>query len=555
MLRRIQRLQEQERDVRVGKPPLAKCGWLCMHSDCSHACNDRYNDVMRRTCGGCGRLKAVAMSPPLTLSIKPREPTSRTLGPRREGGPEGRPAKKTQQPEGQNPAAGPKTSIKEMANADTQRAVARTFAHVVMPKIENTLDTVPTTTAEQRLGLTALQEVLPEKLFYQPPKALPRDGSVDDIVAKAQPLMDAEALAVKQAEVTELQNAYLCLSDSNPGKGPALEALDKGKAELHKMEKRAPGTRLMLARLKAAQQEHAAANAKWQQDADAGKVKAAARLQEFLSALDDFSAAIVARRKLVLDAHVTVSAEWSLFNLQRQQQEDKIRTQFDARIADLDKEVAADSADGAGSQPMAVDVPVPHTPPTLVADEAVLQYKKDIHEASEALAKLQRQVAQALADKQEAERKVAEVTSGRTASDTVHTFECRTADLPTLVPEPESAQWTDYYHLWAALESLEEVEEGTGMKVPVTFAHLQAGIITPRQLLGETIWTQAFPTEATPETIVSSQVIRLLHKSLRTHKDKLLHDKAQQEAAAQAVRAKIDAVVTDFRVKRLRADA
>jgi len=526
---------------------LAKHGWLCKHTDCRYACNEYYNNAMRRTCKGCERVKAVAMSPPLALSTAPKEPTVSV-----------RPARATAKggKAGQGEAAQKVKPAASAASGDAQRAVAKTFSNVVAPRPDVALEAIPTTTTEQKLGLTALQDIFPEKLFHQPPRTMPGMGSVDEIVAKAQPLADAEALAAKQAEVAEVRNSCQCLSAANPLREQQLEGLRKLEAELQKLEKRAPGSRLMSERLKLARQEHVQAGARWQQDAAAGKDKAAARLQEFLQAMDETVSAIHARRKQVIDAHTTVCAEWDLFNLKRQEQADLVLRQFDSRIADMEKE--ADKSQGSGSDgalALCANLPAPPVSPTPSAEDALVKAQRDVAHANEALAKLQQQMAVALAGKAEAERKAAATAAALPAPELRQSFDCKIEDLPTMIPEPDPMQWTDYYHLWEALESLEAQEYAAGIQVPVSFAQLQAGIQVPRQLLGETIWKLAFTAEPSPDTIISAQVRGLLHRSLRKHQSKLLSDKVKQEAAAAAIKSKIDEVVTDYRAKRLRADA
>ena len=130
------------------------------------------------------------------------------------------------------------------------------------------------------------------------------------------------------------------------------------------------------------------------------------------------------------------------------------------------------------------------------------------------------------------------------------TFECKMEDLPTTVPEPNAEQWTQYYNLWSALDALARQELVAGIQVPVNFVQLQAGTDVPRQLLGETIWRLAFPTDPGPDTVLTHQVRQLLTYALKIHQSKLLTDKSRQEEAARAVTVKIDEAVTEYRAKR-----
>jgi hypothetical protein len=193
-----------------------------------------------------------------------------------------------------------------------------------------------------------------------------------------------------------------------------------------------------------------------------------------------------------------------------------------------------------------------------------LRAQQDAAAANQLLAKLQQQVAEAMAAKEAAEKQAADQAQQQQLDLTnpvapvlpphLVTFECRFEDLPAMIPEPAPDQWPDYYNLWMALETLEQQESAAGIKVPVSFAQLQVGIQTPRQLLGETIWKLAFLVQPEPGSAVTVQIRQLLAISMRKHQSKLLADQGKQQEAMVRVGPSIDQAVTEFRAKRKRTE-
>ena len=139
-------------------------------------------------------------------------------------------------------------------------------------------------------------------------------------------------------------------------------------------------------------------------------------------------------------------------------------------------------------------------------------------------------------------------------SDHLATFTCEAADFPTTVSAPGEDQWQELHNLWAGLEAMQRQEAFQGVQAPATYGQLLSGTAVPRIILGEALWKKAYPDKQPEEsTVVTVQIRGMLWSSLQAHREKLMTDKRQQDAAKQSLDSAVEHVVTEFRHKRRRA--
>ena len=321
--------------------------------------------------------------------------------------------------------------------------------------------------------------------------------------------------------------------------------------------KRAPSAKLQVEHLRSAKQSQRATAAAQEPRAVAGQAKARERRLLQLAAIDDYVTGLTVRRKGIVDAFTHANAAWQSFHEQKKVLWNALYDQIDAKIAELEVlSVVPAALPGSDAQPM-LGSPAPAQPPTgsAVPDQglaALRQAEEDARKANDALKALQVAHQQALAAKDAAEQHVSTVLAISNVPARLETFECGGTDLPTMLPEPQPAQWLQYHMLWCMLEMLTRHETIAGVQVPVSFTQLQAGLDIPRALVGEVIWQKAFPGQQPTE---DSLVTAVCWMSLNTFSEKLIKDQAKQEASAAQTATYVEAVVTDYRAKRRKASA
>jgi len=227
-----------------------------------------------------------------------------------------------------------------------------------------------------------------------------------------------------------------------------------------------------------------------------------------------------------------------------------VLAQLDAKVANAELAAAAVQTPLVGAMVIADAARVP-VPVDAGLNEALVAAQQDATEAKRKVEELKRLCEQHLAATKAAEQAAARMAQ---ESEQATQFQCTTADLPTMIPEPEAEQWECYHVLYMALERLTTIEAINGSPVPVTFAQLKCGLDVPRVLLGSTIWNKAFPSgEVTAESVITPRVRALMAASLNKHQLKLVQDKAKHDAAIQAAIADIEGVASAWQAKKRKA--
>ena len=410
-----------------------------------------------------------------------------------------------------------------------------------------------------RIGLTPLGELDPVALYVLPPVVVPSVGTIDELIAKAPVLEATGALAQHQDEVAALRQALAWLPAGNPGRPGLEEELAKAEAKVQRLVKRAPSAKLQVEHLRSAKQAQRETAAAQEQRATAGREKALERQQLQLKAVDEYISTLTARRKGIVDAFAAADAAWKQFHDQRKLKWNALCDEIDANITELEvlnNPMAAPPSVVAQAGPGPV---APAQPLTggLMPDQGMLaikQAEEDAKKANEALKALQEAHKKALAAKEAAEKQTSAMLAISNVPAHLETFEVTAADLPTMLPEPQPDQWPQYHKLWCILEALSRQEAIAGMQVPVSFAQLQAGLEIPRALVGEVIWRKAFPgPQPTEEALVTAQLRQFCWMPLNMFSEKLVKDKARQDASAEQTAKDVEAVVTDYRAKRRKA--
>ena len=110
------------------------------------------------------------------------------------------------------------------------------------------------------------------------------------------------------------------------------------------------------------------------------------------------------------------------------------------------------------------------------------------------------------------------------------------------------------HNLWSALQLLQQHEAAVGAPIPISFQDLQGGLDVPRALLGDTIWTKAFPGDPPSlQSPVTMQLKQLLTLSLEVHRSKLVADKTRQDVAAATLKEPVAILVSAFKKRRATA--
>jgi len=295
-----------------------------------------------------------------------------------------------------------------------------------------------------------------------------------------------------------------------------------------------------VAQLGAAQQAQVALMHKFQEKVEAGQAKAAGRLAEQLEAIDALTVALHERRTACISEHGKAVSLWTTYNQRRRNQHQEVVSQFEGMILAAN---LPDSPDPmiTDSSPQVLGTAVVPTP----TEDALLLAQKNAAVAYEALAKLQKQFSEA----QQAQPQPF-------VPPELVTFHFEDNDLPENIPEPEPDQWDAFHILYAALDALGRHDLVAGAPVPVTYGQIKCGLTVPRLLLGDVLWTKAYPQgNVDDSTIVSQQVRGLMVQSIKQHLAKLLRDKAKHDANITAAKASMDVLAADHRDKKRKSVA
>jgi len=544
VMRRVQGKRFQRAEPRTTQPQTKPYvgQWFCKHNDCVYAVKGKPNWATRKDCNGCFRPKNRAVNPPLALSIPPAEPTTR-----------------------REPAA-PKamdTRAKKVMEAEAKKAMERPVA--AQPSqpaslIEETFGTFKAPakpkpvvlhgdTEADKIGVHPLQDFDVEALYYGPPDNPQPLTSADELVSKLLPIASSQALAGKEQGI-EITKAILAqCPEWHPGHNQTVELLKTQEAEYSKLKRQAPCPKVYIEQLRSAWQGQKQSMTQWQETVAKGKSKADDRLKAHLKAIDDLSRALIERRTAVITAHTNTTRAWEAFNSKRLAQWKSVLAQLDAKVSAAEASAASAQTALVGAMSIVDAARVP-VPVEASMKDALEEAKRDAVEAQRKIAEMQ-----LLCDQHQAASSAAVQVVARLANeaDNALRFTCSTEDLPTMIPEPEPAQWESYHALYAALEKLSLLEATSGEPVPVTFEQLGCGLDVPRLLLG-TVWNKAFPGAAVTESsVVTPRVRTLMGVSLKTHLVKLVQDKNKYDAAILASVASMDGVASEWQAKKRKA--
>jgi len=551
----------------IGRTQLAsvKADWCCRHTDCPYAVNEKANYGTRGTCNGCGRAKATAMSPPLALAVPPREPTvsaKAAKGASQVAARQKANDKTDKDASSTSTVAATRRGPSSPAPGDPPGPVATTFAPMIAPKPASAAPIPAGADEAVRVGLTPLQDLDPSALYPLPPVVVPGVGTLEDLMAKTTVLEATGVLTQCQEEVAALRQALALLPPGNPGRPGLEDELAKGEAKVLKLSKRAPSTKLQVEHLRSAKQAQKETEATQEQRAVAGQAKALERHLAQLAAIDEYVAALTDRRKGIADAFTNANAQWRDFHGKKKVLWSALYDQIDAKVAELELLAAMPTAVPMAADPgypplPALELAVVSAPPppggagTNNANDELAKVREEARVTKEALASLQQSVAVYRAQLQALPAGLAPPC----ATPQAMTLQLAASDLPTMLPEPLPDHWPLYHRLWCTLEMFAKEDALGGPPLPITIAQLQAGVDIIKTLVGDAIWNKAYPNGTPSEdALITLQLRQLCWTSLNTFRDKLLQDKAKQEAESVQAATHVQAVVTEARAKRRRAE-
>jgi len=294
------------------------------------------------------------------------------------------------------------------------------------------------------------------------------------------------------------------------------------------------------------------------QNAVAGSAKALERHNRQLTAIDEMLAQLKRRREnIVVKAFSHADKAWKAHHEARKGLQDQLFQQVEDKIAAMEAPATLPPANPAGPGLQAFVVAtldaLPPAPVSLAASpvDELAKAREETRVTKEALEALQRSIA--------ASRSQPQVVPANLALPCLPlqsmTLQLSASDLPTMLPEPQADQWPLYHRLWCTLEMFAKEDALGGPPLPITLAQLQAGVDIIKALVGDTIWSKAYPAGPPAEdALVTMQLRQLCWMSLNTFRDKLLNDKTKQEAEAAQAATHVQAVVTEARAKRRKAE-
>jgi len=541
-------------------PPAPRDGqWLCRHSDCLFAVKKRFMFSSKKECMGCFRPKNRAVNPPLSLRLPPAEPTERRQKATVKADTDARlePTATTNKATaranaatGANSAAGANQAterVKPATSDPTPGPVQVAFDAFRAPARPKPVR-LAGSTEEEKIGIHALEHFDVSTLYRGPPESPLPLTSADDLVAKMLPVASSQALADKEQAIAITKAILAQCPEWHPGHAQSADLLKTQEAECAKLRKQAPCPKVYTEQLKSARQGQLQLMTQWQEKNVMGKANADARLKEHLKLVDALSVALLERRSAIITAHTETAKAWDEFNQKRGAQWKAVLAQLDAKVANAELSAAAVQTPLMNAIGIADAARVP-VPVDTALNQALVAAQQEAAEAKRKMEEFQR-----LCEQHVAATKAAEEAAARMAQDAEQGFQCTTADLPSMIPEPEAEQWECYHVLYMALEHLTTLEAVNGCPVPVTFAQLKCGLDVPRVLLGSTIWDKAFPGgQVNPESVITPRVRALMAASLRKHQLKLIQDKAKHDAAIQAALTDIEGVASAWQAKKRKA--
>jgi len=473
------------------------------------------------------------MNPSRALACAPVEPTVSTktrAGKAQTDHPAAAAVRPSSSTTRSSPAAGPQ--VAKASDTDQPGLVGLAFNPMVPPKAGPKPQ--PNASDHDLLGLAPLADFQPEVLYALPSTTTPAFSTPEELVANSAPFEASEALAAANVKLETAKSVLSLLDDDDPMHAAALAAVADRTAAVNKLSKKTPGPQLQLEQLRSARQAQKEAFTKWEEVAGEGKDKAIAKRDKHLKVIDEISSQLVERRKAVLAAFVTADAAWDKHQQARRARWQSLLDQFDSKIAQLELAPAATAADDATMQDTSTLALSPSLDPLVVA-------RAEIAKSQLAVAAAEKARAAAEKDNEDLRKSCLQA----------QTVEFQLSDLPATLVEPQPDQWLQFHHLWASLVQLSHHEACTGSPTPVSFAQLQCGVVVPRLLLGDVIWSRAFPTvQPSEDVLLSPQLLKLLGISLEAHRDKLVADKARQSEAAASAASRVSDAVSLFKKRR-----
>jgi len=453
-----------------------------------------------------------------------------------------------------NAAAGhaaEKTSPLQAEAVTSPGPVAISFKDVVSARLPAP-EPISGSDEASRLGITPLKEVEPKLLHRLPPSELPT-VDVEELLAKTSPMELKDTLAALEAQADATRTALVGYQPDHPCRAATQEELVKQQAAIDKLKKKTPGGSVLIEQLRTAKQSHKEHAAVQRQRAKEGMDKAAERKGVQVKAIDDMMGKLTVLKQDLLVAYGDAAQAWADYQVKREAQWSSIMSEFDARIASIELQHAAEPNAVAVPGPSYALAPVPQPLPQQDIADPLLKAQHDAQVAYQKLAEAQAAHQRALLAKASAEQEA--VTAKAAAQTPLHlmTFDGEASDLPSMVPEPLEEQWAQLHNLWTAIDLLNRQEAITGLQAPVTYAQLHSGLDIPELLLGSKVWAKAYPEQKpTLDTVVTIQLRRLMGISMEAHRAKLQADQTKQQAAKLETEAGITAAVDEYRSKKRR---
>jgi len=566
---------------RPSRPAATGGTWACRHADCRFATKGLLNFAERRLCGGCGRTKTVALSPPASGAIQGAGATAEKAEGDTLAAVQAKKEKRDRKKQARE-----QRKAKCVGSASTATGVASQAARPPAPAAPGPVSQAMAATLVLADGAAATaisRPALPKELLDQsqllesvvkavtsslaqesmPPLGDPKRAEivVNDFLGSKDPALKEERKVQQAGLVAKLKVAVAALEAGGDATKDALTgvqaSLAAAEAQLAKFEKETPSTGYDVKAVKNAKAAFELALQRKRGNALAGAARAAerhvARAKIFQDARDQLArleAGTLEVEKQCAQAHAARTGAAAAVD-------QEVARLFEAKIAKCNADDAAAQVARAVEVSVSNDAVMPQAPPAAVLDAQPLdplqQAQQDVKKAQEALAAAQLAHTADLKQKEEAHARAVQAAAVAPNLPHLVTFVCEQSDLPQAIAKPEGQQWQELHYLWAGLEALQRQEALQGYQVPVTFAQLRAGLDTPALVLGQALWAKAFPAgPPTPEAVVTVQVRMLLQLSLEVHRQALCEEQARQQQAREEIKTSIEEAVEEYRGKRQR---
>jgi len=188
-----------------------------------------------------------------------------------------------------------------------------------------------------QLGIPAFATIDVALLFKAPPKNPPAVDSMEDLIAKTPQVVASDLLATKQAQLNVTKSILASIPDpDHPLHQAATAMLPQQEAEVSKLLKQTPATKVQIEQLKTARQSQVQARTAWEQKEASGKEKAAARMARQLDHIDKMVAELTARKAAITQQAGINEQAWATHHALRASSWDAMFAKFDTRIAELE---------------------------------------------------------------------------------------------------------------------------------------------------------------------------------------------------------------------------